>query len=32
MKQDRDFMRHFRVGAWAVVGIILVIAVAVMIS
>jgi hypothetical protein len=32
VKQNRDFMRHFRVGAWAVVGIILVIAVAVMIS
>jgi hypothetical protein len=32
VKQDKDFMRHFRVGAWALAGIVLVIVCAILIS
>ena len=32
MAENKDFMRHFRIGAWAVAGVILVVLVAVMIS
>lgn len=32
MKNDKDFMQRFRYGAWAVVGVVLLVAVAIMIS
>ncbi len=31
-EEDRDFMRHFRKGGWAVLGVVLVIVVAILIS
>ena len=32
MKKNGDFLRRFRVGAWAVVGLVLVVLLAIMIS
>ena len=32
VQMNKDFMRHFRIGAWAVAGVILVVLVAVMIA
>lgn len=32
MKGDKDFMQRFRVGIWAVIGLVLLILVAIMIS
>jgi hypothetical protein len=32
MKESKDFLRNFRVGGWAVVGIVLVIVCAILIS